>query len=46
MYWSHCDAAINLEMLEACGFKLIWSKIVPDSFDGEAIHLFVVVEKS
>ncbi len=46
MYWSHYDAATNLEMLEACGFKLIWSKMVPDSFDAEAIHLFVVVEKS
>ena len=43
MYWSHYDANTNLQMLNECGFSIIWSRIVPDPIGGA--HLFVLAQK-
>lgn len=45
MYWSHYDAATNLGLIKACGFELIWSKIVADATSPGSGHLFVLVQK-
>jgi ubiquinone/menaquinone biosynthesis C-methylase UbiE len=45
MYWSHFDADTYLEMLEATGFKYIWSRIVRDETCDGGGHLFVLVQK-
>ena len=46
MYWSHYDADTNIRLVEDCGFTIIWSKIVRDSTDPEATHLFVLGKRS
>ena len=46
MYWSHYDADTNIEMLQKAGFQVIWSKVVVDSTDPSAAHLFVLAQKS
>ena len=45
MYWSHYDADTNIDMVKACGFALIWSRIVVDSTYPESNHLFVLAQK-
>lgn len=48
MYWSHYDAATNLELLHGAGFEVLWSEIIGDSLGGEAAtggHLFVLARK-
>jgi ubiquinone/menaquinone biosynthesis C-methylase UbiE len=45
MYWSHYDAETNLDMTKACGFELIWSKIVADATSPGPGHLFVLIRK-
>lgn len=45
MYWSHYDVETNLDMLTACGFELIWSRVVADTTSPGPGHLFVLVEK-
>lgn len=48
MYWSHFDAATNLEMMRQTGFDVLWSDIISDSLGGEAAtggHLFVLARK-
>lgn len=45
MYWSHYDAGTYLTMLAACGFELIWSKVVDDATSPGAGHLFVLAQK-
>jgi ubiquinone/menaquinone biosynthesis C-methylase UbiE len=45
MYWSHYDAETNLHMLEACGFNLIWSRLVADSSSPGSAHLFALAQK-
>jgi len=45
MYWSHYDADTNLRLLQACGFEVVWSKIVPDSSFPDSAHLFVLARK-
>ncbi len=45
MYWSHYDADTNLKMIKECGFTIIWSKMVVDSTDPAAKHLFVLAQK-
>ena len=46
MYWSHYGTNTNLQMLEECGFNVIWSKLVVEqpAFGGGR-HLFVLAEK-
>jgi ubiquinone/menaquinone biosynthesis C-methylase UbiE len=46
MYWSHYDADTNIEMLQKAGFQAIWSRIVVESTDPSAAHLFVLARKS
>ena len=45
MYWSHYDADTNIDMIKACRFKIIWSKVVVDSTCPESTHLFVLAQK-
>jgi len=45
MYWSHYDAETNLDLLAACGFDLIWSRIVEDATSPGSGHLFVLIRK-
>lgn len=48
MYWSHYDAANNLELLRRAGFEVLWSAVISDSLGGEAAtggHLFVLARK-
>ena len=46
MYWSHHDAQTNLDLLVACGFETIWSRIVEDATSPGSGHLFVLAEKN
>ncbi|MBU0983894.1 MAG: class I SAM-dependent methyltransferase [candidate division Zixibacteria bacterium] len=45
MFWSHFDAATNLELLAGCGFEEVWSRIVPDVSSPGSGHLFALVQK-
>lgn len=45
MYWSHYDTKTYLQMLNGCGFSMIWSKRVADETCEGAGHLFVLVQK-
>lgn len=48
MYWSHFDAATNLQLLAEAGLAVLWSQIIGDSLGGEAAtggHLFVLAQK-
>jgi SAM-dependent methyltransferase len=45
MYWSHYDAQTYRDMLVACGFELLWSKIVPDATSPGPGHLFALVQR-
>jgi DME family drug/metabolite transporter len=45
MVWSHYDAETNLQILRECGFDVLWSRIVADCTDPNAVHLFVLVQK-
>ena len=45
MYWSHYGVDTNTAMIEACGFTIIWSKIVTDSTYPESTHLFVLAQR-
>jgi ubiquinone/menaquinone biosynthesis C-methylase UbiE len=45
MFWSHFDAETNLNLLKSSGFKIIWSKIVPDATSPGPGHLFVLIKK-
>jgi ubiquinone/menaquinone biosynthesis C-methylase UbiE len=45
MYWSHYDAETNMRLIKECGFDIIWSRIVVDSTDPDAEHLFVLAQK-
>jgi len=45
MYWSHYDADTNLSIIQACGFELIWSRVVADATSPGAGHLFVLAQK-
>jgi SAM-dependent methyltransferase len=44
MYWSHYDAATNLDLLEAAGFVIEQRQIVEDPMD-HGQHLFVIVSR-
>ncbi|MFN0093350.1 MAG: class I SAM-dependent methyltransferase [Dehalococcoidia bacterium] len=45
MYWSHFDASTYLRLLPACGFDVIWSRVVADaSCGGPSGHLFVLAK--
>jgi len=48
MYWSHFDAATNLEMMRECGFEVLRSELVGDNLDPElgSEHLFVLGRKT
>jgi SAM-dependent methyltransferase len=45
MYWSHYDAKTNIQLLQACGFELIWSRTVRDAAWPTSAHLFVLARK-
>jgi len=48
MYWSHYDAATNLDLLHRAGFEVLWSAVISDSLGGEAAtggHLFTLARK-
>jgi len=45
MYWSHYDTETYLEMLNDCGFSILWSKRVADATCEGAGHLFVLAQK-
>jgi ubiquinone/menaquinone biosynthesis C-methylase UbiE len=45
MYWSHYDAETNLHLVRDCGFEVIWARMIADSFDPSARHLFVLAQK-
>ncbi len=45
MYWSHFDAATNVAMLEACGFKVLWRRMVADATYSGGSHLFVLAQR-
>ncbi|MFW6097842.1 MAG: class I SAM-dependent methyltransferase, partial [Chloroflexota bacterium] len=45
MHWSHFDAETNLQLLQACGLDIVWTKFVPDGHEPSASHLFVLVQK-
>ena len=45
MYWSHFDAATNLQMLKDTGFEIIQFGAVTDSTYPAAKHLFVLARK-
>lgn len=45
MYWSHYDSETYLEILNECGFSILWSKRVADASCEGAGHLFVFVQK-
>ena len=45
MYWSHYDAETNMKLFRECGFQVIWSRVVVDSTDPVAAHLFVLAQK-
>jgi len=45
MYWSHFDAATNLQMLKDAGFEIVQSRAVIDSTYPAAKHLFVLARK-
>jgi len=45
MYWSHYDAETNLDLINACRFELIWSKVVADASSPGSGHLFALVQK-
>ena len=45
MYWSHYDAETNLRLLQACGFQIIWSRLVTDETCLTGAHLFVLAQK-
>ena len=45
MYWSHYDTETYLNMLNDCGFSIIWSKRVADETCEGAGHLFVLAQK-
>jgi len=45
MYWSHYDTKTYLDMLDECGFSILWSKRVEDATCEGAGHLFVLVKK-
>lgn len=45
MYWSHFDAAANLDLLRRAGFEIVWHQVIRDSLGGEEAtggHLFVL----
>jgi SAM-dependent methyltransferase len=44
MYWSHFDAATNLELLRDAGLEIVVDKIVPDPM-GHRGHLFALVRR-
>ena len=46
MYWSHYDVDTNIKILQECRFQIIWSRIVVDSTDPSAAHLFVLAQRS
>jgi ubiquinone/menaquinone biosynthesis C-methylase UbiE len=45
MYWSHYDAETNLNLVLECGFEVIWARMIGDSLDPSARHLFVLAQK-
>jgi SAM-dependent methyltransferase len=45
MYWSHYDAATNLRLIQGCGFKKVWSRVVADASSPGSGHLFVLAQK-
>ena len=45
MYWSHYDIETNLDMIAACGFETIWSRVVADATSPGSAHLFVLLQK-
>lgn len=45
MHWSHFDAETNLQLLQACGLDIVWARLVPDSHEPSASHLFVLAQK-
>jgi SAM-dependent methyltransferase len=45
MYWSHYDAKTKLRLLQACGFQIIWSRLVADETCLTGAHLFVLAQK-
>lgn len=45
MYWSHFDAATNLELMQASGFEIIWSRFISDASAPQSGHLFVLAHK-
>jgi SAM-dependent methyltransferase len=44
MYWSHFDAATNLELLRDAGLEIVGDEIVPDPM-GHRGHLFALVRR-
>jgi hypothetical protein len=45
MYWSHYDAGTNIQMVQECGFEIVWHKLVEDETDPGSIGLFVLARK-
>ncbi len=46
MYWSHFDAQTNVKLMEECGFRVLWARIVEDETCPGGAHLFIMAEKS
>ena len=45
MYWSHYNSDTYAKMLNNCGFKIIWAKLIADETCEGAKHLFVLAQK-
>lgn len=46
MYWSHYDRESYLRLLRACGFDVLWSRLVEDRQAPGSSHLFVLAQKT
>lgn len=46
MYWSHYDAATNLQLLRKARFRVVWSRLVTDATDDRSRHLFVLARRA
>ena len=45
MFWSHYDRDTNLNMMKESMFDILWFKVVKDSTDPTASHLFILRQK-
>ncbi len=46
MFWSHYDGETNERMMKENGFDIVWSKVLQDSTDPLAQHLFILGQKT